>query len=128
MPQITAERIGPRIGASIRAWRKKNGLTISRLAERADIDPGFLAYIETGKKLPSVHTSHKLAEALGITLSELFHGVPAGASRGLRAELSRAAQSLCLKCSRNQHEDLIAVFRHLDDPRKVRAILTLVGG
>lgn len=128
MPDPALESLAPRVGGAIRAWRKKNGLTISRLAERADIDAGFLAYIETGKKLPSLHTAQKLAEALGLTLSELFQGVTAVPTRGRRAELHRASQSLCLKCAPGQIEDLIRALRHLDDPRKVRAILTLVGG
>lgn len=128
MPDPALESLAPRVGTAIRAWRKKNALTISRLAERADIDAGFLAYIETGKKLPSLHTAQKLSEALGISLSELFQGVAAVPTKGRRAELHRAAQALCLKCSPGQIEDLIQVFRHIDDPRKTRAILTLVGG
>ena len=121
------ERIPLDLGASIRAWRRKHKLTIAQLAERAGIDTGFLAYIETGKKLPSLHTAAKLADALGITLSQLFHGVPATEKgRGFRAEVSRLAQTLCLKCTRQQADDLLAVFKLFDDPRKVRAIRVLI--
>lgn len=117
------------LGTSIRGWRRKHKLTISQLAERAGIDTGFLAYIETGKKLPSVNTAAKLADALGITLSQLFDGVPAAErGRGFRAEVTRLAQTLCLKCTRQQADDLRAVFRVFDDPRKVRALRTLVEG
>lgn len=121
-------KIGSMLGASIRAWRRRNKLTISQLAEKADIDAGFLAYIETGKKLPSLHTTHKLSDALGLRLSELFHGTQIDRRLGFRAELNRMAQSICLKCSRAQHDDLLTVFRYLDDPRKVRAIRILLDG
>lgn len=39
------------LGAAIRAYRKKGKLTLNQLAEMADIDSGFLTYIEHDKNL-----------------------------------------------------------------------------
>jgi transcriptional regulator with XRE-family HTH domain len=114
------------LGSAIRDRRRRQQLTIARLAERADIDPGFLAYIETGKKSPSLATASKLAEALGLSLAQLFHGVRGEKTLGFRTELVRFAQTLCHRCTKAQADDLMAVLRIFDDHKKVRAIRTLV--
>jgi transcriptional regulator with XRE-family HTH domain len=114
------------LGAAIRDRRRRQKLTIAQLAERADIDPGFLAYIESGKKSPSLSTASRLAEAMGLSLSQLFHGVRGEKSTGFRAELTRFAQTLCVRCTKTQADDLMAVLRIFDDHRKVRAIRTLI--
>ncbi len=38
----------------------------------AGINPGFLSYLETGRKNPSLATLVKLAQALGVELPRLF--------------------------------------------------------
>ncbi len=100
---------------------------MSSLAERAEIDPGFLAYIETGKKLPSLTTATKLAAAMGLSLSELFKEISLRQDeRDFRAEILRLAHTICRRCTKPQSEDLITVMRLLHHPKKVRAIRTLV--
>jgi transcriptional regulator with XRE-family HTH domain len=54
-------------------YRKKNGLTQEKLAERAGITANYIALIETGKSFPSLTTVNKIAEALNITNIELFN-------------------------------------------------------
>lgn len=112
------------VGKGIRGWRKKAGLTISQLAELADIDGGFLAYIETGKKMPSLATAAKLARALRIPLADLFREV---APRP-EADYEVRQQVRCLLHGRTAAEkaDLLAILRQLHEPSRVRALRQVI--
>ena len=48
--------------------------TQEELAERAQISVSFLSMIERGERIPHVETLAAIANALGVTLSELFAG------------------------------------------------------
>ena len=60
------------LARQLRLKRLQAGLTIEALADTAGISTGFLAYLETNKKKPSLITIAKLAAALDISVSELF--------------------------------------------------------
>ena len=64
------------LGAAIRAYRKKGNLTLNQLAEMADIDSGFLTYIEHGKKSPCPGSLARIAHALGVSVFQLFKAPP----------------------------------------------------
>jgi transcriptional regulator with XRE-family HTH domain len=68
--------IGKRIGHRIRELRtqRRERWTQEDLAERARISVSFLSMIERGERVAHVETLASLAEALGVTLSELFSG------------------------------------------------------
>lgn len=114
------------IGDAIRARRKNAGLTIHQLAEMAGIDAGFLAYIETGKKLPSLVTAGKLARALDLTLSGLFEGV-AARQEPPRYRLEKQLHSLFHDRTASQAEELLELLRGLKDPKTVKALRQLIG-
>jgi transcriptional regulator with XRE-family HTH domain len=48
------------------------GLTQKQLAERAGISVDFLSLIERGKNSPSFDNLDDLADALGVSVAELF--------------------------------------------------------
>ena len=75
--------LGKRIGQRIRELRtqRPERWTQEELAERAQISVSFLSMIERGERVAHVETLAALAEALGVTLSELFSG-----TEGLLAE------------------------------------------
>lgn len=62
-----------RLGARIKALRKKNGHTQERLSELADIDYKYLQRVE-GKNPPAlkVDTVERIAKALRVAPSKLF--------------------------------------------------------
>lgn len=62
-----AASIKNEIGVLIRRHRVKQGLTLERLAEEADISLRFLQSIEAGEKGCSLETTFKLAHALKTT-------------------------------------------------------------
>jgi transcriptional regulator with XRE-family HTH domain len=73
--------IGKRIGQRIRELRTQqpDRWTQEDLAERAKISVSFLSMIERGERVAHVETLAAIAEALGVTLAELFSDVQAAA-------------------------------------------------
>jgi transcriptional regulator with XRE-family HTH domain len=74
------------VGARLRAFRKRNGLTIRQLAARLEVSPSMISQIETGKTQPSVRTLYAIVSELGVSLDEVFvsNGIetaPKGESR-----------------------------------------------
>ena len=75
----------------LRAGREQNGLSVRALARTVNVSPSFISQIENGKANPSVGTLLAIVSALGISLDELFSGVPDsgqadGAGRGLTCD------------------------------------------
>ncbi len=60
------------IGTRLKKTRKNNGLSLRELAKRAHISHSFIADIEAGRSKPSIDTLKALANALGVSLSELI--------------------------------------------------------
>jgi len=60
------------LGEHVRQARREAGLTQNQLAERAQIDQGYLARIERGLKWPSLETLYRLAEAVGLPASSFL--------------------------------------------------------
>jgi transcriptional regulator with XRE-family HTH domain len=55
----------------MRELRAECGISQERLAERAGLDRTYVSGIERGERNPSLTNILKLAEALGVTVSEL---------------------------------------------------------
>ena len=60
------------LGKNIRKERKRQLLTMERLAELSDITDNFLGKIERGEGMPSLQTIDKLACALGVSIDWLL--------------------------------------------------------
>lgn len=60
------------IGAAIRKIRLERGLTLEQVALEADTYAGNLSKIERGQHPPSLELLHKVAQALGLRMSELY--------------------------------------------------------
>jgi transcriptional regulator with XRE-family HTH domain len=50
-------------------------LTQEELSERVGVHYTFLGHIERGTKAPSLFTLKRIADALGIGISEIFKGI-----------------------------------------------------
>lgn len=59
------------LGSAIRALRKKRRLTIEALASAAGVHTTYLSGIELGRRNPTWKVVGKLANALGVEISEL---------------------------------------------------------
>lgn len=81
-----------RLGASIRARRKRLGLTIVQLAARAQLSHPFVSQVERGLARPSLDSLGRMAHALGTSQIELMSGSAIDAGEP-GAKLSRAETS-----------------------------------
>ncbi|MGJ7911445.1 helix-turn-helix domain-containing protein [Neobacillus sp. LXY-1] len=65
------------IGSNIYKLRKKRGLTLSELAERANISKSYLSNIERNlNQNPSIQVIKKIAGVLDVELNELLYQHP----------------------------------------------------
>ncbi|HUR89219.1 MAG TPA: helix-turn-helix transcriptional regulator [Ramlibacter sp.] len=74
-PQETTSTL-PELGARIRAWRARRGMTRKQLAQDSGLSERFLADVEGGKGNASINSLEATARALNITLIELLQDAP----------------------------------------------------
>lgn len=60
------------IGATIRAIRKKRGITIGQLCEATGLSQGFMSLVENNKTSPSLATLDSIANVLQVPLAFLL--------------------------------------------------------
>ena len=68
MDEISPPEIGPRL----KALRKKRGLSLRALAGLCGLSANTISLVERGKTSPSVATLHRLATALGVSMTFFF--------------------------------------------------------
>lgn len=61
----------PALGAAIRELRQKRGKTLKELAPEAGVTWGTLGVIERGEANPTWGTVQAIADALGVSISDL---------------------------------------------------------
>ena len=61
-----------RFGARIRGLRREQGLTLEELAGRSGVSRAMISKLERGEKNPTLVVAAKVAEGLGVTLSQLM--------------------------------------------------------
>lgn len=68
-------RVSPRpqtaLGHAIRAIRTERNLSQEAVALDAEMEPSWLSHIENGRRNPSWATVQRIAEALGVRVSEI---------------------------------------------------------
>jgi len=62
----------PHLGVKLRHTRMTKGLRLRDLADRAECSESMLSKIENGRAVPSLKTLYRIAEALGLTVGQLF--------------------------------------------------------
>ncbi len=79
------ENIGSILGRSLRAARRRAGLTMDALAEMSGVSQPHLSQMENGRVSPSISTLYRLANALGVSPQQLLPSNPADALQVIRA-------------------------------------------
>lgn len=74
------------LGSRIRAYRKLRRLTLKDVSTHAEVSESFLSQVERGTSGASVSTLRLIAEALGLTLADLFTDGDGPGHRVLRRE------------------------------------------
>ncbi|MDB5871045.1 MAG: bifunctional protein : transcriptional regulator, family [Ramlibacter sp.] len=77
------------LGARVRAWRARRGMTRKQLAADSGLSERFLADVEGGKGNVSINSLEAAAQALNITILELLQDAPRPALARLHGLLSR---------------------------------------
>jgi transcriptional regulator with XRE-family HTH domain len=97
MPARTAKSIARIFGSELRAARLAAGLTQQVLAERAEIDPVFVSYLENGHRQPSLTVLLSLESVLGLPGGEfaarVVKGLNALSSKSRKVERSTAKRT-----------------------------------
>jgi len=65
-------RVLPALGIVLAEVRKDRGLTQEELSHRTGVHRNYIGGIERGERSPTVEVIATLADALGISLGELF--------------------------------------------------------
>lgn len=60
------------LGARIKALRQKTGLSQEKFALKIEMDRTYFASVEAGRRNIAIVNIKKIADGLGVTLSELF--------------------------------------------------------
>lgn len=78
----TAKATDAKVGARIRKLRHTRGMSLEVLAARTSLSVGFISQIERGISSPSLKALTSLADALDVSLSQLFELPRADTSSG----------------------------------------------
>jgi predicted transcriptional regulator len=63
---------GKKLGENLRKWRLKKNMSQGNLATALSVDRAYISNIENGRMNPTLSTLEKIANALGISSSELL--------------------------------------------------------
>ena len=63
------------LGKRIRMLRQQTGLSQEEVALKIGMDRTYFASVEAGKRNIAIENIKKIADGLGVTLSELFEGL-----------------------------------------------------
>jgi transcriptional regulator with XRE-family HTH domain len=72
---VKLEDVRLRFGGAVRGRRKKLGLSQEEFADLCGLDRTYMGGIERGERNVSLVNIKKIAQALDISLAELFRGV-----------------------------------------------------
>lgn len=69
---ISREQFLKEFGRKIAEARKKTGMSQEQLAAAVDLHRTYIGFIEQGKRNPSLWNIQKIADALKISIKDLF--------------------------------------------------------
>jgi len=72
MKETAEEQIKKKFGNRLRELRQGKGLSQEALAFACGLDRTYIGGIERGERNPSLVNIYKIAEALGVSVKELF--------------------------------------------------------
>lgn len=64
-----------RFGLRLRQLREEKGLSQEAFADRCGLDRTYVSGIERGRRNPSLKNIAKIADTLGLSVSQLFQGL-----------------------------------------------------
>ncbi|OGN86158.1 MAG: hypothetical protein A2X23_04110, partial [Chloroflexi bacterium GWC2_73_18] len=64
------------VGPRLRQLRAARGLSLREVAVSSGLTPSFVSQVELGRASPSIASLSRLAEVLGVSVGQLFDGLP----------------------------------------------------
>ncbi|HSH90200.1 MAG TPA: helix-turn-helix transcriptional regulator [Ramlibacter sp.] len=110
------------LGARVRAWRARRGMTRKQLAADSGLSERFLADVEAGKGNVSINSLEAAARALNITILELLQDAPRPALGRVQGLLARLDEGQLDKAY-----SLLATTFGLDDEKGREKRVALIG-
>ena len=110
------------LGARVRSWRARRGMTRKALAADSGLSERFLADVESGKGNVSINSLEAAARALNITVLELLQDAPRPALARAQTLLGRLDDSQL-----DQAHALLASTFGLDDAQGREQRIALIG-
>lgn len=103
------------LGSTIRELRQRHDLTIAQVADQAGISRGMLSKIENAQTSTGLDVLHRIAQALGVSLSTLFRNfdVPQGDAQLVK---KGAGMEVVRKGTKRGHTYHLLAYDH--GPRK----------
>lgn len=75
MSDVSESKLLKAFGKRVAEVRRSRNLTQEQLAEKTDISPLSISFIEQGRRWPRIATLQRIADCLGVPLAELFKGL-----------------------------------------------------
>ena len=110
------------LGARVRAWRARRGMTRRMLAADSGLSERFLADVESGKGNVSINSLEGIARALNISILELLQDAPRPALARIQGLLSNLNDAQL-----NQAREMLGSTFGLTDPRGRERRIALIG-
>ena len=112
------------LGQRIRKIRREKGITLVEISKKTGVAQATLSRIETGTMMGTIESHEKIAEALGIGLSELYTGVDARYE-----QISHLTSEAERKVTRQTKDVRIELLTQETSRKKITPLLiTLQGG
>ncbi|MGW2183629.1 cupin domain-containing protein [Streptomyces sp. NPDC001732] len=74
-PDASESSAGEGVGKFLRRERLERGFTLEKLAEKTGLSRSYLSNVERDVNSPTINTLRTIVDALGTTLSRLFHTI-----------------------------------------------------
>ena len=110
-----------KLGKRIRDIRKQKSITLIELSEATDVAQATLSRMENGQMMGTVESHRKIAEALGVSLSNLYDGIDSR-SEGVKKLKATDKRKVVAKNESTRSELLIS---NVSSKRIVPELITL---
>src|SRR3954447_1346 len=84
VPEVAATEID--VGERLRELRRFRRATLRTIADRSGLSESFLSQVERGRSSASIASLRRIADALGVSIADLFDQDSASGPRVLRRE------------------------------------------
>ena len=110
------------LGSRIRALRKEHGLSLEQLSEKSGVALATLSRLENGRGTGTFRTHRKIAEALGLAITELYREFEKGDEEAVALEpLAEEAESF----SYDEKANALLLTNQISDKRMLPQMLIL---